>query len=78
MAMAVDLGGRDLGGGASPGPIPQSLFVLYLPLAVTHPPFILDRGSPSCPDGIAKENHAPAPEPASCEESEPPAKRSKR
>nr|KAF6483715.1 CDKN1A interacting zinc finger protein 1 [Rousettus aegyptiacus] len=36
-----------------------------------------DRGSPSCPDGIAKENHAPAPEPASCEESEPPAKRSK-
>ncbi|ELK07235.1 Cip1-interacting zinc finger protein [Pteropus alecto] len=36
-----------------------------------------DRDSPPCPDGIAKENHAPAPEPESCEASEPPAKRSK-
>lgn len=85
----VGAGGRRVGNGSrsgrqgswwgvSPGPIPQSLFVLHLPLAVTHPLFILDRDSPPCPDGIAKENHAPAPEPESCEASEPPAKRSKR
>ncbi|XP_058549952.1 cip1-interacting zinc finger protein isoform X6 [Neofelis nebulosa] len=36
-----------------------------------------DRDSPPCPDGIAKEKHTVAPEPESCEASEPPAKRSK-
>uniref|UniRef100_A0A673U0A5 CDKN1A interacting zinc finger protein 1 n=1 Tax=Suricata suricatta TaxID=37032 RepID=A0A673U0A5_SURSU len=36
-----------------------------------------DQDSPPCPDGIAKEIHTLAPEPESCEASEPPAKRSK-
>ncbi|XP_030148942.1 cip1-interacting zinc finger protein isoform X3 [Lynx canadensis] len=36
-----------------------------------------DQDSPPCPDGIAKEKHTVAPEPESCEASEPPAKRSK-
>ncbi|XP_066223143.1 cip1-interacting zinc finger protein isoform X5 [Saccopteryx leptura] len=36
-----------------------------------------DQDSPPCPDAAAKEKHASAPEPESCEGSEPPAKRSK-
>ncbi|XP_045323447.1 cip1-interacting zinc finger protein isoform X10 [Leopardus geoffroyi] len=36
-----------------------------------------DQDSPPCPDGIAKEKRTVAPEPESCEASEPPAKRSK-
>lgn len=52
--------------------------MLLTALAVTHLPSIPDQDSPPCPDGIAKETHSLAPEPESCEETEPPAKRSKR